>query len=46
MWRAYGIRPGKKIPLAKINIPANFRIEQLSSVSADEEVSDKFCPLK
>ena len=46
VWKAYGIGPGKKIPLAKINIPANFRIAQLSSLSADEEVSDKFCPLK
>ena len=42
VWKAYGIGPGKKIPLAKINIPANFRIAQLTSLSADDELSDKF----
>ena len=46
LWNAYGIGPGKKVPLLKINIPANFQIAQLSAVSSDQELSDEFSAVK
>ena len=42
VWKAYGIGPGKKIPLSKINIPANFQIARLSAVFSDKELCDQF----
>ena len=42
LWNAYGIGPGKKVPLLKINIPANFQIARLSAVSSDQELCDQF----
>ena len=43
LWKAHGIGPaGKKIPLSKINIPANFQIARLSTGSACEEVCHQF----
>ena len=44
--KAYGIGPGKKIPLSKINIPANFQIARLSAVSLDTELCDQFSAVK
>ena len=46
VWKAYGIGPGKKIPLSKINIPANFQIARLSAVSSDKELCDQFSAVK
>ncbi|CAH3167009.1 unnamed protein product [Porites lobata] len=46
VWKAYGIGPGKKIPLLKINIPANFQIARLSAVSSDKELCDQFSAVK
>ena len=46
VWKAYGIGPGKKIPLSKINIPANFQIARLSAVSSDQELCDQFSAVK
>ena len=43
LWKAHGIGPGKKIPLSKINIPANFQIARLSS---DQELCDQFSAVK
>ena len=46
VWKAYGIGPGKKIPLSKINIPANIQIARLSAVSSDRELCDQFSAFK
>ena len=46
LWKAYGIGPGKKIPLSKINIPVNFQIARLSAGSAGKEVCDQFSAVK
>ena len=46
VWKAYGIGPGKKIPLSKINIPDNFQIARLSAVSSDKELCDQFSAVK
>ena len=46
VWKAYGIGPEKKIPLSKINIPANFQIARLSAVSSDQELCDQFSAVK
>ena len=45
LWKAYGIGPGKKIPLSKINIPVNFQIARLSTDSAGK-VCDQFSAVK
>ena len=45
-WKAYGIGPGKKIPLSKINIPANFQIARLFTGSAGKEMYDQFSAVK
>lgn len=44
-WKAYGIGPGKKIPLSKINIAANFQIARLSTCSAGN-MCDQFSAVK
>ena len=46
VWKEYGIGPGKKIPLSKINIPANFQITRLSAVSSDKKLFDQFSAVK
>ena len=46
VWKAYRIGPGKKIPLSKINVPANFQIARLSAVSSDQELRDQFSAVK
>ena len=46
VWKEYGIGPGKKIPLSKVNIPANFQIARLSAVSSDKELCDQFSTVK
>ena len=46
VWKAYRIGPGKKIPLSKINIPANFQIARLSAVTSDNKLCDQFSAVK
>ena len=47
LWKAHKIGPvGKKIPLSKVNIPANFQIARLSTVSVGKEVCDQFSVVK
>ena len=43
LWKAHKIGPaGKKIPLSKTNIPANFQIVRTCTGSAGKEVCDQF----
>ena len=47
LWKAHKIGPvGKKIPLSKINIPANFQIARLFTGSVGKEVCDQFSVVK